>query len=193
MSKTNSALSQKRLKDLLHYDEDTGIFTWRVNRGWHSKAGSIAGANSAGYIIIGIDQVRYKAHRLAWLYVYGEFPSDQIDHININKSDNRISNLRIASNWLNSNNYIRHPKSGNPAGTEKHGKLWRAHIQVLGRRVCIGKYYTAEEAHKAYLKAKQKLHHFFYPPNSLAICAHVNPPSSVLEINSFGLVSDVCP
>ena len=80
-------LTQDRLKELLHYDPDTGVFTWIQKPAPRGRAiiGSVAGGlKQHGYITIGINQREYYAHRLAWLYVYGEWPEDQIDHINHN-------------------------------------------------------------------------------------------------------------
>lgn len=87
-------LTQDRLRELLHYDPDTGVFT-NIKPRHRVKVGDIAGSNSGkGYLQIQIDQKRYSAHRLAWLYTYGRFPEEFIDHINGNPSDNRIVNLR---------------------------------------------------------------------------------------------------
>jgi hypothetical protein len=87
-------LTAERLRERLHYDAETGVFTRRVGSG-HAHAGDMAGSvHSTGYVRIGIDGGKYTAHCLAWLYVHGVWPSDQIDHINRNRSDNRIANLR---------------------------------------------------------------------------------------------------
>lgn len=97
-------ITQKRLKDVLEYDADTGVFTWRFGRP-KAKAGSIAGGkNWKGYWLICVDGKRYRAHRLAWLYVYGLMPKHQIDHINHDKFDNRIENLREVTNAENHKN-----------------------------------------------------------------------------------------
>lgn len=89
-------ITQEELKEYLHYDPLTGDFNWTIGkRGLkvNSKAGSM---NDQGYVIIRINNIRYRAHRLAWLYVYGHFPINEIDHINGVRSDNRIENLRDA-------------------------------------------------------------------------------------------------
>ena len=86
-------ITQFRLKELLDYLPDTGEFVWKIS---HPRAGKgrIAGAKDYhGYVVIRLDTVLYKAHRLAWLYVKGEWPEKGLDHINQNKSDNRIENL----------------------------------------------------------------------------------------------------
>jgi hypothetical protein len=95
MTTTKQAkLTAERLRKRLRYDAETGLFTRRVGSG-HAHAGDMAGSvHSTGYVRICIDGGRYTAHRLAWLYVHGVWPSGQIDHINRNRSDNRIANLR---------------------------------------------------------------------------------------------------
>jgi hypothetical protein len=87
-------LTAERLRELLDYDPQTGNLIWRQKA--HGRpAGEVAGCRtSRGYWRVGVDRVEYKAHRLVWLHVYGEWPSKQIDHINRNACDNRIENLR---------------------------------------------------------------------------------------------------
>jgi hypothetical protein len=106
-------LTQERLKELLHYDPETGIFTNLTQRGGHAKKGAVAGTkNSIGYVCIRIDYDQYRAHRLAWLYVYGEFPEKFIDHMNEIRDDNRIINLRLATHQENLHNiFIFHNSS----------------------------------------------------------------------------------
>ena len=90
-------LTQSRLKELLYYDPYSGIFTWKISSG-NMPAGSAAGCLSPeGYIRITIAGKKYKAHRLAWFYVYGYFPENQVVHLNGARDDNRISNLREVS------------------------------------------------------------------------------------------------
>jgi HNH endonuclease len=87
-------LTAERLRERLHYDAETGVFTRRVGSS-NARAGDVAGSvHSTGYVRISIDGGKYTAHCLAWFYVHGVWPSDQIDHINRNRSDNRIANLR---------------------------------------------------------------------------------------------------
>ena len=97
-------LTQDRVKELLNYNPDTGVFTWRFGRP-KAKAGAIAGSeNWKGYWLICVDGNRHRAHRLAWLYVHGEMPEHTIDHINQDKKDNRIANLRAVTNAENHRN-----------------------------------------------------------------------------------------
>ena len=155
-------LTQERLKELLDYDPETGVFVWKVNRGRTAKAGTPAGnKNHDGYNRIMVDGKHYMAHRLAWFYVYGVWPANELDHINRERGDNKISNLRKASRLENMWNRARH--SNNTSGyagvswSKLHNK-WRADIQVNGKGKHLGLFNTPEEAHTAYLAAKEELH-----------------------------------
>jgi len=158
-------LNQERLKELLQYDPETGIFTNLTQRG-KVKKGAIAGSKySNGYIYIGINRKRYRAHRLAWLYVYGEFPANQIDHINEIKDDNRIVNLRVATNLENQHN-VSSLQTNNTSGFRgvfwrKNRKKWKAIIYLNGKQKHLGHFDTAEEAYESYLKVKKELHPFW--------------------------------
>ena len=131
------------LKEDLHYNQETGVFTWIVSRAGVKK-GKIAGScNRAGYIQIRICGASYYAHRLAWLYVNGEFPADQIDHINRDKSDNRIENLRAVTTHENHKNMP--IQSNNTSGFtgviwQSVNKCWRAVIKVKGRDINLGSF-----------------------------------------------------
>jgi len=160
----NLRLSADRLREVLSYNPETGAFTWLVSRG-RVAAGDLAGNLSVlGYFDIGVDGKLYGAHRLAWLYVHGEWPADQIDHINGARTDNRICNLRAVSHAQNNQN-IRKAQANNKCGflgvvwNEKNRK-WRAKIKANGRALHLGYFDAAEEAHAAYLKAKAELHPF---------------------------------
>jgi hypothetical protein len=153
-------VSQERLHRLLHYNADSGIFTWKHSRGPRARAGDEAGAvDSYGYVVIKVDFRLYKAHRLAWLYVHGRWPESQLDHINGNPSDNRLLNLREASDAENAQNK-KLPKSNTSglmgATWHKRNKKWVATISS----VHLGYFNTAQEAHDAYCKAKANLHKF---------------------------------
>lgn len=153
------------LKEYLNYDSDTGQFTWKVRPRHNSPIlpGTIAGNNNGEYIRIGINKKYYSAARLAWLYMYGSFPSETIDHINGNKKDNRISNLRECSQAENNQNYaaFKCNKTGLiGAHWHKARNKWKSSIGVDGKNIYLGMFDTAQEAHKAYCDAKQKIHKF---------------------------------
>ena len=144
-----ASLTQARLKELLNYCPDTGQFIWRVTR--RVKAGSIAGARhpTQGYIAIKIDGVLYRAHRLAWLYSFGYWPPDDVDHINRIRDDNRLHNLRLATRAQNcQNRRIRTDnKSGYP-GVNWHSRdlKWRAYINIRNKNVSLGYFDVLDDA-----------------------------------------------
>jgi len=142
-------LTQDRLKELLHYDEETGIFT-RKTRVANRLAGSVSGArHNKGYIQIMIDGENHLAHRLAWFYVYGKWPINQIDHINRIKTDNKIKNLRDVDSSINQHNVgIRSHNSSGVTGVYKssRSKKWVATIEVRNKKHCLGTYSSLDEA-----------------------------------------------
>ena len=152
-------ITQKQLKEVLKYDPKTGIFVWIAGRGNRMRSGDIAGGvKTNGYIEIKIDGKPYKAHRLAWLYVYGYFPENQIDHKNRIRAANKISNLREASRQCNlRNSKIRKDnKSGVRGVTWKHAnKKWQAAIRINGIDIYLGVHKDLEEAACVRLAAEQ--------------------------------------
>lgn len=150
-------MSQERLKELLEYDPDTGWFTRRVQVN-NRCAGIIAGSiNEDGYVSIGIDNKRYLAHRLAWLYIYGKWPDYDIDHRDKDKSNNSINNLRLAIEGIN--NYNRDAQINNilgVKGVKQHGNKYIARRTIRGNTIYLGIFNTIEEATKAYDEAAQK-------------------------------------
>lgn len=158
-------LTQERLKCLLNYDELTGMFTWKICKSKSTPAGTTAGCKEKrGHVKIMIDGKNYKAHRLAWLYIYGHFPDSGIDHINEDPNDNRIVNLRIATSKENSQN-ITSPRSDNKSGYRgvyyAERNKWRASIRINGKLKHLGYFDTPEKAYEAYLDAKRKYHPFW--------------------------------
>jgi hypothetical protein len=145
-------LTQERLKELLNYDSETGIFTRKTSIAGH-KAGSISGASqNKGYIQMYVDGKNYLAHRLAWLYVYGCFPKYQIDHINRNKKDNRIVNLRDVSNSINQhNNTLRSHNTSGTTGVmfSQKRKHWVSQIHIDNKRIYLGTFKDKEMAIQA--------------------------------------------
>lgn len=153
-------LTAERLRHLLHYDSDSGEFTWK-NGPNRRLRGMAAGAKSEqGYIRIMLDSRRYAAHRLAWLYVHGKWPERDIDHFNGDRADNRIANLRDVSRSVNaSNRYVCSAKNSTGfIGVTKEGDVFRASIYVGRKRTVLGWFSTAQEAHAAYLLAKPAHH-----------------------------------
>lgn len=147
---------------LLNYDSVTGLFTWA--RDWYQcKSGDIAGnINLDGYRVIGLFGKDQYAHRLAWLFVTGNQPDFDIDHIDGNKSNNSISNLRDVPNSINSQNLIK-ARSTNKSkllGVSKNpdSLKWRASITLSGKQKSLGTFDTKEDAHEAYLEKKRELH-----------------------------------
>jgi hypothetical protein len=151
------------LRGLLDYEPETGVFRWQVTRGRLAKAGAVAGTvNSRGYIRIMVNGTTFMAHRLAWLHTYGAWPKQQIDHINGDRANNRIANLRDVSQSTNQQNQLRAQKN-NTSGFlgvswHKANKRWGAKIWANGQRLFLGLFDTADEAHAAYLAAKLQLH-----------------------------------
>lgn len=146
----------------LRYERSTGEFFWLVNKGRDGKAGARAGALTArGYIEIGLCGRTYLAHRLAWFFVYGAWPKyEAVDHINGNKGDNRIENLRDVSDEINAHNVFA-PRSDNRTGLRgvfPNKKRFSAQIQVRGVAHHLGTFDTPEEAHQVYMQAKARLH-----------------------------------
>ena len=155
-------ISQEDLVKLLSYNKATGEFVWRDSAHWKVR-GKKAGRIDAryGYIRIGIVRKVYQAHRLAWLYVYNEYPRQQLDHINGDRTDNRIENLRIANTAQNQQNCKKHKDntSGFKGVSFRKGlkKPWRAAVQTVNKYYHVGYFSTPEEASDAYLKKAKEL------------------------------------
>lgn len=147
MSAVNlNAISQERLQELFHYDENTGIFVRR-------NTGRITGTIQNGYYKIKIESRMYYAHRLAWLYVTGEYPEKQIDHINRNSLDNRFINLRLATAAQNKQNSTRNAaNSSGFKGVSWNNKLkkWKSMIRLPPVHFYIGDFENIVDAAIAY-------------------------------------------
>lgn len=162
---TKQKITHSRLLELVRYDPETGIFTWAYNgHGPHVRVGKTTGClvKTSGYVAIRLDDVLYRAHRLAWLYVTGEWPKDMIDHKDTNRSNNVWSNLRAATNGENMQNLAGLPAHNTSgllgASWDASRGLWDARIAVNKKTTYLGRYKTKEEAHAAYVAAKRKLH-----------------------------------
>lgn len=160
-------LSHAFVRDILDYDPDTGLFTWRYRpdqaKRWNTRfAGKTAGAViDGGYVGIRILGVRYYAHRLAWFYVYGSWPAVNVDHRDGDPSNNRLDNLRECDQSENHQN--RRKQSNNSSGfvgVSRRNEGWQANIWLHGKQHWLGTYDTPEAAAAAYAEAKQRLHEF---------------------------------
>ncbi len=153
------------LRKNFSYDPETGVFTHNTKRSF-PVPGVVAGCtNLAGYTVINAAKKIHLAHRLAWLYVHGKWPRYCIDHINGNRTDNRLSNLRDIPKAQNHQN-LKGPTKANSTGalgvhfsTKK--KRYVAQIAINQKRIYIGSYLSKDEAASAYLAAKQKIHPSF--------------------------------
>jgi hypothetical protein len=177
---SNSILTQSRLKELVRYNKATGVFTRLVSRG-PAKEGTVAtNAHNEGYLRFKIDGVNYLAHRLAWLYVYGEFPTGPLDHRNGDRAANFIRNLRVAPPALNAQNQRVAQKTNPYLGVSWHAQCgkWKAAIRVRKKSIHLGLYDSAEVAAYAYQYAKKKLHP--YAPRKSDVRSTVNNRLRVL-------------
>lgn len=152
----DAILTQKRLRELVSYCPDTGIFHDSIS------GKQISGYDSKGYRRLWLDGRNYMMHRLAWLYVYGRWPRAMIDHINGDPRDNRIVNLRDVTNAVNQQNQ-RAARIDNKLGLlgvsfEKWSGKYKAQIRANGKKLLIGRFDCPLIAHKAYLEAKRSLH-----------------------------------
>lgn len=155
-------LTAERLREVLSYDPISGVFRWRIYSGGKRKAGEEAGGpDGRGYIAIWVDRKPFKAHRLAWLYMTGHWPAEEIDHRDLRRDNNAWTNLREATRRDNRHNQPR-PKN-NRSGFKgvcwnKTVRRWQASITNNGRTQYLGCFLTAIEAHAAYVKAAHGLY-----------------------------------
>ena len=169
--KMKKEITQKELKEVLHYDADSGVFTWLASRGNSVKVGAVAGCVDKvhGYMRIQINEKRYSAHRLAFLYQEGKLPPDEIDHINHSRDDNRFVNLRQVTRVENGRNKSIH--SNNKSGFtgvywDKAGNKWKAYININGKSKHLGRFTDMDDAIIARKKANIE---FGYHPNHGAL------------------------
>lgn len=174
-------LTSEYVRRIVDYDPHTGVLTWlprtpdmfddgghsaeHNSRKWNARfAGSIASTKNAhGYVCVRINGNRYLAHRIAWLYMVGSWPPDQIDHKNGDTGDNRWDNLRLATHSENHQN-LKVKKSNRSGYSGVHWHVarskWAASIKFQRRNIHLGFFDSAEDAHAAYLQAKAKYHTF---------------------------------
>jgi len=152
-------ITQKRLKELLSYNTETGLFTWLVSTG-KARAGSVAGTTSTnGYVYITANGTRRGAHRFAWMYVYGKFPKNDIDHINHNPADNRISNLREvtrAENMRNASLSKANTSGVTGVGLFRRDNKHHSQIMINGETIHLGYFDNFKDAVDARKKAEIK-------------------------------------
>lgn len=162
-------ITEIRLKELLEYDPDAGVFTWKFREGNANFNSRFGGKRAGNYrtntdghksVQLLIDGRSYQANRLVILYVDGYLPDKtlQVDHKNGDGWDNRYLNLRVCTASQNSCNRSRKSPSGLPKGVQKINKRFRAMIRLQGKNYHLGMFDTPEEAHKAYCEASMKLH-----------------------------------
>lgn len=158
-------ITQDELQSLLHYEPETGVFSWKVSPNRRIKVGSVAGTpQNRGYVNIKISGKLYLAHRLAFLYMTGEFPPDDVDHANGIKNDNYWSNLRQATR--SENNHNLRLSSANTSGVKgvtwnKPAGKWRAVICIQGKNRHLGYFTTIEAAETVVRSARIELHGAF--------------------------------
>lgn len=158
-------ITQEELKRVMHYDEKNGLFTWIGSKSNRAKNGSIAGTLSKGYIRIQIGETVHSAHRLAWLYMYGNLPENHIDHINHIRSDNRIDNIRLVSRGENNRNLsISKRNNSGVIGVSWDAKRnkWRSQICINGKNTGLGRFNNFDDAVSS-RKEAEVLHN--YHPN----------------------------
>ena len=155
-------LTQEKLKEILKYDENTGIFTWLIRPRNNVYFQDIAGTyDRKGYLKIIYQRKLYLGHWLAWLYVYGKWPDNEIDHINGDASDNRICNLRDVTRKQNMENksIYKTNKSGYSGVTwHSRDKKWNVRIGHYGKRISLGYFDDLNEAISARIQAENQIY-----------------------------------
>ena len=153
----------EQLREMLHYEPETGELTWLVSPAAVVRAGDRAGFTSGkGYRYVTLRGKPYPAHRVIWAHAHGELPQGNVDHINGDRQDNRLANLRDVPPKVNSQNRRAATKPDALLGVHgprlRYRNPWSAKICVDGRSVHLGSFPTAEAAHEAYVAAKRRLH-----------------------------------
>lgn len=154
-------LTHARLLEVLAYDPETGVFTWRVRRNQHAGPGTVAGRLHDGYVYITVDRKDLAAHRLAWFYMHKAWPNGMLDHKDTARNHNRIDNLREATNRMNTQN-VRVARANSRSGllgvSWNRGR-WTSNIRSPdGRQINLGRFDDPQKAHEAYVTAKRELH-----------------------------------
>jgi hypothetical protein len=154
-------ITADRLREVLHYDPDSGVFRWVKCPGDRMRAGTVAGCLCDGYTTIDVDKRTYYAHRLAWLYQTGKWPDLRLDHRNMVRTDNRWANLREATDAQNKAN--RKKLASNTSGFKgvswhKFNRKWRSRIVFEKREILLGYFDDPVKAHAAYAAKAHELY-----------------------------------
>ena len=152
-------IDHSTLISFMDYNQFTGIFTWREKPRRKAMSLTAGSVDPYGYRRICIKQTIYKAHRLAWFYHYKKWPTKQIDHINGNKDDNRISNLResnFSMNQANSKRRVNNKCGYKGVYLHKLSGLYMARVMINQKSILLGYFKTAKEAHQAYVLGAKK-------------------------------------
>jgi hypothetical protein len=157
--KPRALLTQARLKQILSYQPESGIFRWKQKVARRVRVGDRAGnSHHSGYVFISIGGRLYAAHRLAWFYVYGEWPKGDVDHKNTIRSHNWIDNLRLATRSQNvANGRLRAINTVGLKGVSRNQTKWMARIRKDDQLIFIGNFDSPEEAHAAYVAKAEEL------------------------------------
>lgn len=180
MTKPNNDISVERLREVLRYDQETGMFTWLMTLSARAVMGDVAGSQKpSGYITIDVDGKRYRAHRLAWLYMTGEHPPRMVDHKDNVRNHNWWSNLRLANNQQNGGNSKR--KVFNTSGYKgvfwcKQKEKWCAKINPNRRQIHLGFFDVKEDAARAYAEASKMYFGEF---------ARDDAPAQIINLDQF--------
>jgi len=160
--KAQAHLTQARLRALLEYDQTEGVFRWLVYYGGLTVGSAAGTMNTNGYMVIGIGGQKYRTHRLAWLYTHGVWPTDTIDHMDCDRTNNRISNLRAVPHCINMQN-MRQATKANALGElgvywSNKRKGYMASVSLNNKKKRRGPYKTQARASLAYIDMKRSLH-----------------------------------
>lgn len=153
--------TREEIERVIRYEPETGNFYWVGKRNNCRAGGTTDRKRSNVYLSVTLDGQKYLLHRLAWFLVYGELPLLAIDHINGNGVDNRIENLRVCNPRQNSENRTKGTSACGFMGVSAYKNKFKAFIGFEKKKIYIGSYSTAEEAHEAYRNKKKELHPFW--------------------------------
>lgn len=154
-------ITAEEARQLFHYNPETGDLTWKVSLNPRAPVGHVVRApDNNGYYRVKVRGKLYKAHRVIWLRTYGWWPKEHIDHINGDRADNRLCNLREATNAENLRNcaaYANNTSGYKGVTWDKRANKWKGQIMVGGKSRHLGYFASPEEAHAAYCKAAEEL------------------------------------